>query len=207
MRLYKRIFGAIYDPFMHSIEERHLRTRRSRLLAGLRGKVLEVGVGTGTNFEYYNGEVEVTGIEPSSYMLHRAGKKRDLLLLPNRITLLETGCGYPEMQKLIQDNSLDTVVCTLILCTVPDPEKALANFQKWLKPGGKLVVLEHIRSHNTSRGKWQDFLNPLWRKMADGCHLNRPTDQLLASSGFQLLKEDYFKIGIPFYEAEFLNPA
>jgi SAM-dependent methyltransferase len=205
--IYKRLFGAVYDRFMDSLEKKYLGMRRARLLSGLSGKVLEVGVGTGANFEYYNGDVELTGIEPSRYMLSRAEKKRQVLLFPGRITLLETGCGYPEMKKLIQEDSLDAVVCTLVLCTVPDPGKALENFMKWLKPGGKLVILEHIRSHNPARGKWQDFLNPVWKKVADGCHLNRPTDHLLAGSGFQPLREEYFKIGIPFYEAEYLRPA
>ena len=65
---------------------------------------------------------------------------------------------------------------------------------RWLKPGGKLVVLEHIRSHKPARGRWQDLMNPLWKKVADGCHLNRPTDQLLLASGFELLREEYFKL-------------
>lgn len=190
---------------MHSLEKKYLGARRSRLISALSGRVLEVGVGTGANFKYYKGDIELTGIEPSPYMLSRAKKKRELLLFPSRITLLETGCGYPEMQKLIPDNSLDAVVCTLILCTIPDPEKALENFMKWLKPGGMLVVLEHIRSHQAARGKWQDFLNPLWKIVADGCHLYRPTDRLLISSGFKPVREEYFNIGIPFYEAEYLK--
>jgi SAM-dependent methyltransferase len=204
--IYKRIFGAVYDRFMRSLEEKHLKARRARLLQGLSGKVLEVGVGTGANFEHYNGNIELTGIEPSRFMLSRAEKKRDLLLFPNRITLLEIGCGYPEMEKLIEPDSLDAVVCTLVLCTVPDPARALENFMKWLKPGGKLLILEHIRSHNPSRGKLQDIMNPVWKKVADGCNLNRPTDQLLAESGFLLIREERFKIGIPFYDAEFVRP-
>jgi SAM-dependent methyltransferase len=205
--LYKRIFGAVYDRFMSSIEEEYLKERRARLLSGLTGKVLEVGVGTGTNFEHYNEDIELLGIEPSPYMLPRAEKKREVLLLPNRVTLLEIGCGYPEMEKLISRESLDAVVCTLVLCTVPDPSRALGNFIKWLKPGGKLVILEHIRSHHPARGKIQDIVNPVWKKVADGCHLNRPTDLLLAGSGFQMTREERFRIGIPFYEAEFIRPG
>ena len=204
--IYKRIFGAVYDRFMYSIENAHLSSRRNRLLAGLTGKVLEVGVGTGTNFEHYSTDIDLIGIEPSPYMLPRAEKKKEVLLFPNKITLLNIGCGYPEMEKLIEPESLDAVVCTLVLCTIPDPSRALKNFKKWLKPGGKLVILEHIRSHNPSRGKIQDILNPAWKKVADGCHLNRPTDLLLAESGLQLVREDRFRIGIPFYEAEYIRP-
>ena len=204
--IYKRIFGAMYDRFMSSIEESHLDARRSRLLSGLSGKVLEVGVGTGANFQHYNEDIELIGIEPSPYMIPRAKKKKEVLLFPSRITLLEIGCGYPEMEKLIEQASLDAVVCTLVLCTIPDPSKALEKFNIWLKPGGKLVILEHIRSHHHARGKLQDMLNPVWKRVADGCNLNRPTDQLLTDSGFQLIREERFKIGIPFYEAELIKP-
>ncbi len=139
-------------------------------------------------------------------MIKRALKKRDLLLFPERINLHHTGCGYDDMVKLIDPESLDAVVCTLVLCTIPNPEMALGNFMKWLKPGGRLVVLEHIRSHNHSAGKIQDFLTPTWAKIAEGCQLNRPTDKLILQVGFQLLREDHFKIGIPFYEAEYRKP-
>ena len=207
MGVYKRIFGAVYDRFMNSTEKTYLRSRRSRLLSGLSGKVLEVGVGTGVNFEHYSEDIELIGIEPSPYMIPRAKKKKDILLFPNKITLLNIGCGYEEMEKLFEPGSLDAVVCTLVLCTVPDPSRALENFMKWLKPGGKLVILEHIRSHNPSRGKIQDILNPVWEKVADGCQLNRPTDHLLSGSGFRLVREERFKIGIPFYEAEYIRPG
>ena len=95
---------------MYSIEKDHLNRRRARLLSGLSGAVLEVGVGTGTNFEHYNGDIELIGIEPSPYMIPRAEKKKEVLLLPSKITLLNIGCGYPEMEKLIEPDSLDAVV-------------------------------------------------------------------------------------------------
>jgi SAM-dependent methyltransferase len=204
--VYKRIFGAIYDPVMYSIEKAYLNRRRARLLSGLSGTVFEVGVGTGTNFEYYNENVKLIGIDPSPYMLTRAEKNKEAIRFPDKFTLLNTGCSYDEMEKLFLPDSLDAVVCTLVLCTIPDPSRALKNFMKWLKPGGKLVILEHIRSHNPSKGKFQDFLNPLWKMVADGCHLNRPTDKLLAGLGFQLVREERFSIGISFYEAEYIRP-
>jgi ubiquinone/menaquinone biosynthesis C-methylase UbiE len=110
------------------------------------------------------------------------------------------------MEKLIQPGTLDAVVCTLVLCTVPDPIRAMKNFQKWLKPGGRLLILEHIRSHNPSNARFQDMVNPLWKKVADGCNLNRSTDRLLEESGFQLVREERFRIGLPFYEAEYNRP-
>ncbi|RCW39297.1 class I SAM-dependent methyltransferase [Marinilabilia salmonicolor] len=203
---FSKTFGAVYDYLMVFLEKPWLKVRRARLLTGLSGKVLEVGVGTGTNLQYYNHEAQVTGIEPSPHMIKRALKKRDLLLFPERINLHHTGCGYDDMADLVARESLDAVVCTLVLCTIPEPERALCNFMEWLKPGGRLLVLEHIRSHNHSTGKIQDFLTPTWAKIAEGCQLNRPTDKMILQAGFQLIREDHFKIGIPFYEAEYRKP-
>jgi SAM-dependent methyltransferase len=201
---FSRIFGITYDRFMSGIEKRHLRVRRARLLSPLKGRVLEVGVGTGINFEHYNGDIEVMGIEPSPYMMPQAVKRREVLLFPDKITLHNVGCSYPEMEVLVEPASLDAVVCTLVLCTIPDPARALANFKKWLKPGGKLVVIEHIRSHNHLKGRMQDLANPIWELVAEGCQLNRSTDILILQSGFTLVREEYFRIAIPFYEAEYM---
>ncbi len=210
MRLEKmqhsKTFGSSYDNFMYLLEKLYLKQRRSRLISGLSGNILEIGVGTGVNFEHYSNDIQLIGIEPSPHMMPYAEKRREVLLFPNRITLHSIGCGYPEMEQLVLPESLDAVVCTLVLCTIPEPEKALRNYMKWLKPGGKLVILEHIKSHRHLAGKLQDFLNPLWSKMAEGCQLNRPTDKLLAQSGFQLLREERFTVFLPFYEAEYVKP-
>ncbi len=201
------ITPSAYDRFMYLIERRYLRKRRARLISGLTGRILEVGVGTGVNFEHYTEEAEVTAIEPSPDMMEWARRRRDVLLLPNRITLHEVGCGYPEMEQLVNPASLDAVVCTLVLCTIPDPARALENFNKWLKPGGRLVVIEHIRSRRRLFGKIQDLMNPLWSRMADGCQLNRRTDEVLKSLGFELLHEERFNVGLPFYLAEYRKPG
>lgn len=204
---FSKTFGAGYDYFMFFLEKFFLRARRARLLSGLTGSILEVGVGTGANFKHYGHEIELTGIEPSPYMLVHAEKRKDALLFRNRITLHNTGCGDPEMENLIAPASLDAVVCTLVLCTIPNPEMAVVNFMKWLKPGGRLLILEHIKAHNYTFAKFQDKINPYWEKMAEGCQLNRPTDKMLAKSGFQLLRQKRFSIVIPFYEAEYIKPA
>jgi SAM-dependent methyltransferase len=206
MAVFKNIFSSSYDFFMSFLEKKELKARRARLLAGLSGNVLEIGVGTGVNFKHYNQNTKVTGIEPSPYMMVHADKKRDLLLFPDRITLHNIGCGTSEMEQLIEPGSLDAVVCTLVLCTIPDPQAAINNFIKWLKPGGRLLILEHIRSHNHKKARFQDKINPLWEKIADGCQLNRATDKMLVNSAFELLREERFRLGIPFYEAEYIKP-
>jgi SAM-dependent methyltransferase len=203
---FSKTFAAIYDPFMYFLEKIFLKHRRARLISGLSGRILEVGVGTGVNFEHYRADIELTGIEPSPFMLARAKEKKNLSFAGNRITLHNTGMGYPEMETLIEPGSLDVVVVTLVLCTIPDPEQSVKSFLKWLKPGGRLIVLEHIRSHNHLHSVFQDLVNPYWKHAAEGCNLNRPTDKIIKESGFNLIREDRFKIGIPFYEAEFEKP-
>lgn len=199
-------FGQIYDPVMYLPEELFLSRRRKKLLSGVSGKVFEVGVGTGINLKYYPHDIELTGIEPSPHMLAKADKRKRSLPHPERFTLHNIGCSYPEIEKMFQADSLDVIVCTLVLCTIPEPEKALKNFLKWLKPGGRLLILEHIRSHHRAGTKLQNLVNPTWEKLAEGCQLNRPTDRLIKESGFHLVREKYFWLGIPFYEAEFRKP-
>jgi len=200
------LYGLFYDGFMFFPEKLYLGKRRRKLISVLRGRILEVGVGTGVNFSFYNDQVVVTGIEPSETMLSRATEKRKRLKLTNRIELLHTGCGLPEMQQLVEENSLDAVICTLVLCTIPEPEKAIAQFKKWLKPGGQLVIMEHIRAHTHLWGKIQDKMNPYWSKFADGCQLNRKTDRILRESGLKLQNEKSFRMVLPFYEAVYIKP-
>lgn len=200
-------FAAAYDRFMFFIEKRYLASRRTRLLSGLSGRIFEGGVGTGVNFKYYKDQITLIGIEPSPYMLARAEKRRDITIFPDRILLHNLGCGSPEVEALIEPASLDVVVSTLVLCTIPDPVKALSNFHRMLKPGGRLIVLEHIRSHSRIGAAIQDAFNPVWEKAAEGCQLNRPTDRLIAEAGFRALREERFRLFVPFYEAECVKPT
>ena len=204
--VWSRLFAAVYDRFMYILEKNHLKARRARLISGLSGRIFEVGVGTGVNFEHYKDDVVLIGIEPSPYMLSFAQKRKDISINADRITIHAIGCGNPELDRLIPPGSLDVVVCTLVLCTVPEPGKALASFMRWLKPGGRLVVLEHIRSHGRLAGWMQDAINPFWERIAEGCQLNRSTDTMIPEAGFRLLREERFKLGVPFYEAEFEKP-
>jgi len=199
-------FGNSYDFFMQFIERPYLRKRRSKLISGLSGKILEVGIGTGVNFEHYGTEVQLIGIEPSPYMIEQARTKKDISIAAGKITLHHLGCGDQEMERMIEPCTLDFVVCTLVLCTIPDPEKAIRNFMRWLKPGGKLIILEHIRSQNRLVSKMQDMLNPAWQKVGEGCQINRATDKLIPAMGFNLIEEEYFRIAIPFYQAVYEKP-
>ena len=202
MAEFSKYFGDFYDFVLYLPDYLFLRRRRKRLLSQLSGKVLEVGFGTGMNFKHYGKSVEVVGIEPSPYMLSKAKRKLLKLNASNRFTLHNLGCCDPEMEELLEPESFDAIVCTLVLCTIPNHIRAMYNFYTWLKPGGKLLILEHVQSHNRAGSILQECINPAWTKISGGCNLNRPTDILLKGFGYKLIREEKFWLGMPFYEAE-----
>lgn len=198
-RLYQKIFAAKYDQFMDGIEE-DLSNTRSELLSSLKGDVLEIGAGTGVNFQYYSPDVRVIAIEPSEFMLAKAQYKVN----EKHIQIIQTGVGEQEHDDLFEEHSFDAIVCTLVLCTIPNPERALKQFKRWLRPDGKLIIMEHIKSEKKFNGVLQDVVNPAWRVFGDGCNLNRNTDELIKKIGFVPLKDGYFKRTLRFYTGEFV---
>ncbi len=117
------------------------------------------------------------------------------------IEWMQAGVGDQELDERLQEGSLDAVVATLVLCTVDDPQEAIDRFYQWLKPGGQLIVLEHIKATSSVGAFLQNVATPVWKYLAEGCHLNRPTDAMLKESGFTLVGEEYFSKGVPFYQA------
>ena len=198
-KLYQKFFAAIYDPFMGQFEKK-LSKKRKGLISDLEGKILEVGAGTGINFQFYGKNTEVIAVEPSADMAKRARLK-----VPDgsNITIMEHGVNAQAVIDVIPNESLDAVVSTLVLCTVPNVELAIENFSKWLKPSGKLILIEHIRPKTSLKGKVFDFINPAWKVVGDGCNLNRNTDQLIKSAGFVPTYEKYYDMGLPWYEGVF----
>lgn len=203
----RRLFSLWYDSLMKPLETAYLRNRRAALISKINGKVLEIGVGTGINFAHYQDSVEVIGIEPSPWMIQQAIRRKSSCHPNQDIRLYAYGCGDDALNQLFNENSFDVVVCTLVLCTIPDPASAIQDFKRWLKPGGQLIVLEHIRSHHPHIAKIQDLFRPLWATLADGCQLNRATDSLLVESGLRPLQQEWFKAYLPFYEAIYTKPA
>lgn len=176
-----RMFSALYDRGFKASEEAGLREMRRDLLSGARGRVLEVGAGTGLNLELYpEGIGSLTLTEPDPHMTKQLRKKLEQSGSP--ADLVEA----PAEKLPFDDDSFDTVVVTLVLCTVPDPAAALAEISRVLAPGGQFLFLEHVRSRNPELAKWQDRLERPWRFLGDGCHCNRDTVSAISAAGFQL---------------------
>lgn len=156
--------------------------QREKVVPGAEGRVLELGCGTGTNFEYYDTSKleKLYALEPSEAMLKRARDHEKASDLP-----IEFLCEGAEKTSL-ESKSIDTAVITFVLCTIPDWQSALKEVKRVLKPGGKVVFAEHGLSPDEGVAKWQHRLEPLWKAMAGGCHLTRPTDKMLEEGGFKL---------------------
>ncbi|HEU4461155.1 MAG TPA: methyltransferase domain-containing protein [Solirubrobacterales bacterium] len=177
-----RMFSALYDRAFEATEEAGLREMRRELLKQARGRVLELGSGTGLNLELYphEGLDSLVLTEPDPHMAKQL-RTRAKELCPGA-ELLEVGAE----ELPFDDDSFDTVVVTLVLCTVPDQPAALREISRVLDPAGQLLFLEHVRSPEPGLAKWQDRLEKPWRFLGDGCHCNRDTESSLEAAGFQL---------------------
>jgi ubiquinone/menaquinone biosynthesis C-methylase UbiE len=177
MSVWGRIFATFYDRALAAQEDAGLRDARHELLAQARGRVLEIGAGTGLNRQHYTDAVtELVLTEPEEPMAKRLRKRAGSA----------TVVVAPAEELPFADASFDTVVSTLVLCTVRSPEAAMAEIRRVLKPDGSLLLLEHVRSGDPDLARWQDRLLPLHRRVAHGCHPNRDTAALLARAGFDV---------------------
>ena len=161
---------------------------RKRVVPRATGRVLEVGMGSALNLQLYNpGNVEfVWGLEPSHGMRNKA--QQNLARSPVEVKWLD----LPGEEIPLDDSSVDTVVLTYTLCTIPDWEKAMGQMKRVLRPGGRLLFCEHGRSPDEGVARWQDRLTPLWKKLCGGCHLNRPVTRCLQQTGFGVRQVDEF---------------
>lgn len=204
---YSRLVARFYDRAMRRLEQEFLLAKRQQLLTGIKGTVLEIGCGTGINFTLYPTDVQVIACEPSAPMLayayERLDKEKDTIKA--NIELVHAGIGDSDLESYVPEGGFDAIVCTLVLCTVPDQKAAIETIKKWLKPAGKLYVLEHIRAQSAVGQFFQNLFNPIQKILAEGCHLNRQTDENLKNQHFQSEWEAYFSKGLPFYEAVLTN--
>jgi ubiquinone/menaquinone biosynthesis C-methylase UbiE len=179
MGFYRRI---VLPPLLHrAMRLPMLLPYRQRIVGAAEGRVLEIGVGSGLNLGLYGDKVStVIGLDPAPELLRLARRQRNPAGVA--IDLMEaTAEALP-----IEDASVDTVVTTWTLCTIPDAGGALRECRRVLRPGGSLLFVEHGRAPEAAVARWQDRLDPLWSRLAGGCHLNRKIDALIAGAGFRI---------------------
>jgi len=172
-----RGFAALYDRAFTATEDAGLREMRREVLAEARGRTIDLGAGTGANLGLYPDAVtELALAEPDPHMLKQL-----------RVKVGEKGVDAELSDASAEslpfaEASFDTAIFTLVLCTVPHPDRALAEVARVLKPGGKLLFLEHVRAEEVGLARWQDRLEGPWRFIGDGCHCNRDTVATIEAS-------------------------
>ena len=175
------MFALVYDPCLSMGELMGVRRHRRRALARARGRVVELGAGTGLNLRHYpQGLDDLLFVEPDPAMRKRLTRRarrrgRDVRILD------ATAESLP-----LADHSVDTVVATFVLCTVDDPQRALDEIHRVLRPGGELLFVEHVRAHTPRLAGWQDRLSEPWRRFACGCRCNRATLELMRGCDFEV---------------------
>lgn len=173
------MIGWVYDLLGRRAERGELGTLRQGLVADLEGQILEFGAGTGANLPHYRRAAKVVALEPDPRMGGRLPAKRRQARVP-----VEVVAGSVEALPFA-DASFDVAVSTFVLCSVHDPERALAEVRRVLRPRGRLVLLEHVRGPGRL-GRWQERFTPLHRKLAGNCHLSRNTAESIARAGFDV---------------------
>lgn len=180
-------FARAYVRVSQTAERRGAAAHRDRLLVGLTGRVIEVGAGNGLNFAHYPVAVtEVLAIEPEPYL--RTQAERAAARARVAVTVREgTADALPAA-----DGEYDAVVASLMLCSVPDQDRALAEMRRVLRPGGELRFYEHVRSRRPVLGLLEDLIQPLWSLAAGGCHPNRRTVETIERAGFHVIDLEQF---------------
>jgi ubiquinone/menaquinone biosynthesis C-methylase UbiE len=180
-----RVFAALYDTVTGRLELAVLAPRRAALLGELTGEVLEIGAGTGASLGHYRLASRVVAAEPDPAMRARLARALERCAVPVELS------GAAAEDLPFPAARFDAVVAVCVLCSVRDPQRALAEAHRVLKPGGRLVVLEHVRG--TGRlAAWQDRITPLWSQLAGGCHPNRDLRSAIDHAGFVFERRETF---------------
>lgn len=185
-------FARLYVRLSQAAERGGADAHRDRLLAGLHGRVLEIGAGNGLNFKHYPDTVtEVLAVEPDDLLRAHAETAAEEADIPIRVIP-----GQVDALPAEDDGSYDAVVASLVLCSVPDPASALAALRRALRRGGELRFYEHVRSSRPWIGRAEDVFDPLWSRVAGGCHPNRDTLGAIRAAGFQVSDVEHVKFGL-----------
>ncbi len=194
-------FAAFYDRLADSADRSFMGAVRLDVAGGASGRILEIGAGTGANFLYYAEHVDdVVATEPDPFMLRRAILRAQAIQHPIAIEQARAE-DLP-----FRDACFDTVVSTLVLCSVQDPAMALSEIRRVLKPGGEFRFYEHVRYHHAIGGFFQNMVTPVWRWAGAGCHPNRDTTRLIRQAGFRLKQLDESKPLPPLPPMAFVRP-
>jgi ubiquinone/menaquinone biosynthesis C-methylase UbiE len=187
-----RILARLYDSTLWLGELAGMRRRRAAVLSAAYGRVVEIGAGTGLNIAHYPEEVaELVLSEPEPGMRRRLARRLERRGRGARIV------DAPAERLPLADASVDTVVSTLVLCTVGEPESALREIARVLRPGGQLLFIEHVRASSHLLAACQDKLLGPWRRFGGGCTCNRPTLELMRACGFTVAADDAVWRGMP----------
>lgn len=189
MSIRGRFFAAVYDRMLAKVEAAGLADQRAALVGLAGGDVLEVGAGTGANLRYYRQDVtSLVVLEPEPAMLKR------LQRTIRRERPLARALRAPAEDLPFDDDSFDTIVCTLVLCTVADQPRALREMHRVLRPGGQLLFVEHVRSEYAKRARLQDRMNWLNQIVAGGCNCNRRTTDTINAAGFLITRLEHSEL-------------
>jgi ubiquinone/menaquinone biosynthesis C-methylase UbiE len=191
-------FPKWYDFFMKPLEKKRFKRIRQDLIQKAYGNVLEIGSGTGINFCFYNDVDQVTATEPSEFMIQKSEPRIKQAGVPIRLVQASAE-NLP-----FEENTFDTVVATLVFCTIPNVEKAIAEMKRVCKPDGKILLFEHVKMENSFLATLQDRLTPVWKKICDGCYLNRETMSVIQSNDLSIIHTNEYYKGL-FVSAEAVN--
>ncbi|GFG73363.1 class I SAM-dependent methyltransferase [Mycobacterium botniense] len=180
-------FARMYERISAESERRGTAAHRDRALAGLVGRVIEIGAGNGLNFSHYPDAVtEVVAVEPDDHLRGLAEEAATRAPVPVRV-LAGHATALP-----VDDHGFDAAVASLVLCSIADTQAALAEIRRVLKPTGQLRFFEHVRSEKPWFGLLQDAIAPLWSRIGGGCHPNRDTAAAIRAAGFDIEELDRF---------------
>ncbi len=186
--LYSRLFARYYDRFQADYEK-HIAGRKRKLFDGVKGTVLEIGPGTGANFQYLPSGSRWIGVEPNPYMHGRLRERARAAGIEPEIHT--TGRG----EFLVDDEVADVAISTIVLCSVPDLDQTLSEIRRVLKPGGRFLFIEHVAAARGSVLRVvQHVLKPVWYLFGNGCRVNRDTRHAIESAGFSSFQIEDFRV-------------
>jgi len=192
MNINDKIFAALYDAVNQSVESKLVEFRK--MTAGVAsGQVLEIGAGTGANFTFYRPDTKLTVLENNEFMFPKIFNAASNCGIDT--TLVKGSSFYIPFA----DNSFDSIVTTLVLCMVEDLESTLSEIKRVLKSGGVFYFYEHVKSSEGIRSRFEDYINPLWKYLTNGCNLNRDLGQTISNCGFEkiYLETHHLSVGLP----------